>query len=424
MRIGREKMSEFTNYNMTAFVDGKAAKLRASCDACNESKVRCSQAKPTCARCQRQGITCFYGLSRRSHKNAPRVQDSRSISESGSASAENSNASSISTVSQEQSNKTPIKNPSSDTELPQDETTHGSVNAVSETTAALEKDLATGPDSTFLLPLNHVSGFGIYDQHVLSANDDCAENIPAHDPMDDILMAGNDFFGQYLSLSSLDAEGSIATRDGILSFETDHERWTSKRQPCSCVSRVIKQLVSMPLGFGDEKATFDSQLSHLRQAINIAEDCIKCICTSDDNLSMTMVTVSILVGHVIQGFESLLAEFSSSSGSSSSNIEHSSSRQASNVSSPGISWGLLQMDPDEEDELKQHLWLLQFRKLQRVLMQFNASTEQFRSMQDGGSSAHVMECQCIHLWLAQRTDIVKDKYRQSKMQGKNQTLEV
>ncbi|OAG00261.1 uncharacterized protein CC84DRAFT_1102724, partial [Paraphaeosphaeria sporulosa] len=44
--------------------DGKAAKLRASCDACNESKVRCSQTKPSCTRCQKQRIICVYGLSR------------------------------------------------------------------------------------------------------------------------------------------------------------------------------------------------------------------------------------------------------------------------------------------------------------------------------------------------------------------------
>ena len=58
-------------------LDGKAAKLRASCDTCNESKVRCSQTKPSCTRCQKQGVVCVYGLSRRSHKSAPRVGASR-----------------------------------------------------------------------------------------------------------------------------------------------------------------------------------------------------------------------------------------------------------------------------------------------------------------------------------------------------------
>ncbi|ROV97047.1 hypothetical protein VSDG_04191 [Cytospora chrysosperma] len=56
-----------------ATADGKTIRLRASCNACNESKVRCSQSKPTCARCGRNGIDCVYGLSRRTHKDAPPI---------------------------------------------------------------------------------------------------------------------------------------------------------------------------------------------------------------------------------------------------------------------------------------------------------------------------------------------------------------
>ncbi|KAH7038345.1 uncharacterized protein B0I36DRAFT_346332 [Microdochium trichocladiopsis] len=48
------------------------SKYRASCDSCNEAKVRCSQDKPTCSRCQKSQRTCVYGLSRRSHKSAAR----------------------------------------------------------------------------------------------------------------------------------------------------------------------------------------------------------------------------------------------------------------------------------------------------------------------------------------------------------------
>ena len=139
------------------------------------------------------------------------------------------------------------------------------------------------------------------------------------------------------------------------------------------------------------------------------------------------VTISILVGHVIQGFESTLGKVSSSSSRSPSSnpedtphISSGSSGQKTpkkNLTHPRLSWGVLQIDPDEEDELKQHMWLLQFRKLQRVLMQLNnASTGQSRNAQQAGSSsgedsAHLMASQCIHTWLAQRADVVKDKYQ-------------
>ena len=146
------------------------------------------------------------------------------------------------------------------------------------------------------------------------------------------------------------------------------------------------------------------------------------------SILIVTVTISILVGHVIQGFESTLGNVnSSSSRCASSNPEDTTNSNSSNsgqktpkknISPPRLSWGVLQIDPDEEDELKQHMWLLQFRKLQRMLLQLNnASTgQQLRNAQqaggsNGGDSAHLMASQCIHTWLAQRADVVKDKYQ-------------
>lgn len=40
-------------------------KLKDSCDRCSISKVRCTKAKPSCARCDKLGYTCFYSPARR-----------------------------------------------------------------------------------------------------------------------------------------------------------------------------------------------------------------------------------------------------------------------------------------------------------------------------------------------------------------------
>ncbi|EPE35893.1 Zn2/Cys6 DNA-binding protein [Glarea lozoyensis ATCC 20868] len=48
----------------------KAPKLRASCDACSSAKVRCTQTKPSCARCSKHDVPCVYGISRRSGKRS------------------------------------------------------------------------------------------------------------------------------------------------------------------------------------------------------------------------------------------------------------------------------------------------------------------------------------------------------------------
>lgn len=46
----------------------KKLKLRASCDACAASKIRCSKEHPTCARCSANKSQCVYGVSRKHGK--------------------------------------------------------------------------------------------------------------------------------------------------------------------------------------------------------------------------------------------------------------------------------------------------------------------------------------------------------------------
>ena len=47
----------------------RGPKLRNSCDACNLAKVKCSKARPSCARCQSHEVECVYGISMRSGKH-------------------------------------------------------------------------------------------------------------------------------------------------------------------------------------------------------------------------------------------------------------------------------------------------------------------------------------------------------------------
>jgi len=47
----------------------RGPKLRHSCDACNIAKVKCSKARPACARCHSHQLQCIYGVSMRSGKH-------------------------------------------------------------------------------------------------------------------------------------------------------------------------------------------------------------------------------------------------------------------------------------------------------------------------------------------------------------------
>ncbi|KAL4958352.1 hypothetical protein BDW69DRAFT_190993 [Aspergillus filifer] len=43
----------------------KSVKVRSTCNACQQAKIRCSHDKPSCNRCQKHNIECIYSISRR-----------------------------------------------------------------------------------------------------------------------------------------------------------------------------------------------------------------------------------------------------------------------------------------------------------------------------------------------------------------------
>jgi hypothetical protein len=65
---------------------------------------------------------------------------------------------------------------------------------------------------------------------------------------------------------------------------------SSLNNPCSCASRLMTELAAMPPGSAASCDRFDAQLSQLRRVINIAEDCITCPCTTQDDMSISTYT--------------------------------------------------------------------------------------------------------------------------------------
>jgi Fungal Zn(2)-Cys(6) binuclear cluster domain. len=43
----------------------KSVKVRSTCNACQQAKIRCSHEKPSCRRCQKHKVDCIYSVSRR-----------------------------------------------------------------------------------------------------------------------------------------------------------------------------------------------------------------------------------------------------------------------------------------------------------------------------------------------------------------------
>lgn len=59
------EMNSDTPNPVTATLSGRSRKLRASCDRCSASKVKCGQERPACLRCVNSSRPCNYSVSRR-----------------------------------------------------------------------------------------------------------------------------------------------------------------------------------------------------------------------------------------------------------------------------------------------------------------------------------------------------------------------
>ncbi|KAL9609499.1 MAG: hypothetical protein Q9167_005733 [Letrouitia subvulpina] len=63
----------------------KPPKLRDSCNACSAAKIRCTKKRPTCARCDKRGLSCEYAATKRagrpSHTSTQSAAKAKTISD-------------------------------------------------------------------------------------------------------------------------------------------------------------------------------------------------------------------------------------------------------------------------------------------------------------------------------------------------------
>ncbi|ROV98479.1 hypothetical protein VPNG_08534 [Cytospora leucostoma] len=248
----------------------KTAKLRASCDGCNESKVRCSQTKPQCARCIKQGITCVYGLSRRSHKTAPRVGAS---SQTASSLSNYLHPDDVNSMFPTRESSETLNNVGSDSgsALTESEAAAGmrirGISGTNPSGATAEEDaMEFEIDGDFLDSTHPMADFSA-DYGSLDLT--MGGSLPDYDALNDLSMAA--FFGS-----------SEPARDDTHGSPTDGP-------PCNCNSLAVQQLLSFPVLPQEENGgSLDTYFARLKHAINTSEECISCACTARDEMSISM----------------------------------------------------------------------------------------------------------------------------------------
>ncbi|PSN68224.1 hypothetical protein BS50DRAFT_676135 [Corynespora cassiicola Philippines] len=403
---------------------GKTIQLRASCNACNESKVRCSQQKPTCARCERNGNECIYGLSRRTHKDAPPIstpassQRSRGPSRSSSNSDMRANSSGTTSNSRSRgqaSRRSVTSTPSTSTS---NSVTHD---------AGIFGDYISPAGPHFMGAPQQPPQHNSQGLHLL---DFAGMDVTLNDPLNGVVSPFPTPGTEYNSWAT-DMTLSWARQTALAGPTTDSTPPPSGE--CTCHTGVMELLASMRGGGGDDRRLpMDAHLAKLKRCIVSSETSMGCTHDNENGEPIYIMAVATLIGYVINEFEMLASESplrrsSSSAAVAAAAYESAAFGNTENASSfssvsdeamsgghiePRLSWGVLELEDDEEVDLRQMLYLLSFRKLERLLLQL---TIYLRNLHDARTNrpeqmAFVMACDYMRLWLEKKADLVKKQF--------------
>lgn len=83
----------------------KSVKVRSTCNACQQAKIRCSHEKPSCRRCQKHKIECIYSISRRLGRPAKKKEHQAMGTDSTFALSDEVNINSAQTMIEQNSEK-------------------------------------------------------------------------------------------------------------------------------------------------------------------------------------------------------------------------------------------------------------------------------------------------------------------------------
>uniref|UniRef100_A0AAU8CJA1 Zn(II)2Cys6 transcription factor n=1 Tax=Gnomonia sp. TaxID=2011790 RepID=A0AAU8CJA1_9PEZI len=470
-------------------MDGKTIRLRASCNACNESKVRCSQRKPTCARCERNGVECVYGLSRRTHKDAPPIsmppsQRTRgpsrtssnndihgSISGHKSHNSNNSNTSWSGLSFAKSASATPATSTPNGGASPERGMSTGM--STHDTNTALFGDYLSQlqpytPQTPTTADPTHRAGMPL-DFSRLPGVAGSSSSGPHIDPLSAAVTQFSTPVAEYANPWAMGSLfGSSSTNNNTHTNTIASNSNTSDSGPsaadmsafmatppsppslgdytCNCHAGVTELLTSMRGGGDDRRLPIDAQLAKLKRCIASSESSMACTHGRDDGEPIHIMAVATLIGYVIDEFEMLACDLvapalrkmspsagdsmaaalagtggeragggsslSSGSDESMSMVSAGGSMSLANFMEPKLSWGMLELEDDDEVDLRQRLYLLSFRKLERLLSQL---TMYLRNLHDARASlsdpsrhmAFVMACDYTRLWLEKKAEDVK-----------------
>lgn len=212
---------------------------------------------------------------------------------------------------------------------------------------------------------------------------------------------------------------------------TDMAIFRTRHGECTCHVGVAELLASMcACGDSNRRLSLDAQLSKLKRCIVLSEMSMGCAHNSEDTEPIHIMAVTMLISYIIDDFKVLASEsplrkssaaaaeitapgnMEMGSNSMFGMVETSANTSMGEPLEPRLSWGQLELEDDDETDIRQRLYLLSFRKLERLMSQL---TLYLRDLHNERASlpdpsrrlAFVIACDYMRVWLEKKAEDVK-----------------
>ena len=399
---------------MQTHVGKKVPRYRASCDSCNEAKVRCSQTRPSCARCMKsQTRRCVYGISKRFGKH------NREGSTKLEGSARNGTITRYPTRS---TSTTGIKTPSSSSSTidPRELLRLSPESDVDSSDFLQGQQLPkTWPfDSNIYMPTRSTMSQGS------PANDDHYESVFGSDEfhMSSVQHHGLGLFdgASNTELGSCSDDGSLAesppsylrsnTNCASCSTSNRQDNRSSPTGTCCCNEIIVAQLSLLPvLLHRNQCSTFDVELVQFQKAVRICAGALACTCPGKDYTSI--LAISLLIARIISVFERSGSQAGRDHGTSNSAQSFIMTGTMTPVPSPKFSVGVYEIEGEDENNLKREVWWIQIRKLESLVAGFKDMVAKMVQQQACQDTSEVAAGEKLMVMLDEKAQAVKRHWR-------------
>lgn len=342
-------------------IHSMSQKLRASCNACNQAKVKCTKTRPTCARCAKHGdIECVYSVSLRAGKRPAQNNDARFkrpgqplVDSPGSDARFRPSGIHPEAHGNDARSRSPVQSAMDIA----DEW------ALDPSTTA---DLMSMENDMYLTMVGYDRGSldppSLFDTSSSSPSSSLCQNTSNTSRFDSLrdtwyqhfpdAINASPFIFQPRQPSSLFCSTPSCPTSPLQSPSTP-----ALSPVCRCFKTVLHTLTNLQAFSSIPCPTFDVALAHNKEAVTLCSAALRCVCPGDTTFVFLIVSL----------IDKILSVYQSSCNAWSQSTPASSTSPASVPTIARVTLGVYSLDREDEERIKMEFLRMELTKVEALI---------------------------------------------------------